>query len=140
MFINNKIKLLTASAAALSVLLITSPNHAMADHASCPDLHAAAFLDEPNELSILLHHGVDLNCRDSLEQTPLITATDGASMNIVRMLLTMGVSVNARDEIGETALAKARHKFAYFDMKGGESYRQLYRDMIDLLEKAGATE
>lgn len=122
------------------VVLLASPRPVAADHASCDQLHAAAFLDEPHELSTLLRHGVDLNCRDILFQTPLITATDGASLDIVKILLNLGVTVNARDEMGETALAKARNKLAFFDMKGGETYRQLYQEMITLLERAGATD
>ncbi len=116
------------------------PAPVLADHLHCSDLHAAAFLDEPKEFSFLLRHGIDANCRDQLSQTPLITATDGASLGIIIMLLEYGVTINARDEIGETALAKARQKLAFFDMKGGETYRNLYLEMIGLLEKAGATE
>ncbi|NQU58072.1 MAG: ankyrin repeat domain-containing protein [Rhodospirillales bacterium] len=112
----------------------------MAHHVNCPDLHAAAFLDEPSELSALFDHGADLNCRDTLKQTPLITATDGASLDIVKLLLDLGVSVNARDEIGQTALAKAHQKLSFFDMEGGQAYRGIYGEIIDLLEKAGATE
>ena len=116
------------------------PNTVEARHAQCSDVHAAAFLDEPAELSALLYHGVNLNCRDALKQTPLITATDGASLDIVKMLLEQGVNINARDEIGQTALSKARQKLIFFDFKGGQRYRDLYHEMIDLLEKAGATE
>jgi len=113
---------------------------AMAHHANCQDVHAAAYLDEPTELAELLSHGADQNCRDELHQTPLITATQGASLDIVELLLRQGVSVNSRDEIGETALTKARQKLAFFDMKSGENYRQLYRKMIHLLVQSGATE
>lgn len=116
------------------------PVPAASSHASCLDLHAAAFLDEPLELADMIRHGINLDCRDSLSQTPLITATDGASLEIVKILLENGVRVNARDEIGQTALARARQKLAFFDMKGGENYRILYREMITLLTKAGATE
>ncbi len=75
-----------------------------------------------------------------LRQTPLITATDGASLGIVKLLLAIGVSINARDELGQTALGKARLKLAFFDMKGGEGYRDLYLEMINILENAGAKE
>jgi len=115
-------------------------SHALAEHDACQDLHAAAFLDEPAELSQLLEHGVNLECRDSLRQTPLITATDGASLEIVEMLVTHGVDINARDEIGETALAKARNKLASLNMDGAERYRALYRRMIAVLTAAGAAE
>lgn len=119
---------------------LTYPNISLAAHGNCPDLHAAAFLDEPDELTALLDDGVDLNCLDQFNQTPLITATEGASLEIVKMLLGQGVLLNERDELGQTALSKARQKLAFFDMQGGGGYRQLYREMIDLLEKAGAVE
>ena len=135
MFINNRI---------VASLIFTgfcfAAKAGMADHIDCSALHAAAFFDEPTELSALLHPGVDLDCRDTLKQTPLITATQGASLDVVKMLLERGVSVNARDEIGQTALLKARQKLAFFDMEGGQKYRHLYQEMIDLLERAGATE
>ncbi len=137
MFINNKMR---ACCAALILAALPAPRDAGANHGGCNEVHAAAFLDEPAELSHLIAHGVDLNCRDVLFQTPLITATDGASLTIVKMLLKQGVHVNARDELGETALAKARRKQAFFDMKGGETYHHLYRDMIALLVEAGARE
>lgn len=138
MIINKKIKY---SATGLFLLgIFSSPIAAFGDHVDCSDLHAAAFFDEPSELSNLHHHGIDLNCRDVLLQTPLITATDGASLGIVKMLLKLGVAVNARNDIGETALAKARQKLEFFDMKGGERFRDLYLEMIALLEQAGAVE
>lgn len=121
-------------------LLGASTKAVLADHISCAELHAAAYLDEPEELSNILLHGVDLNCRDALLQTPLITATDGASLDIVKILLNNEVAINARDEIGETALTKARQKLDFFDMKGGEGYRNLYLELIALLENAGAVE
>lgn len=135
MIIKNKIVV----ALGVAGLLLASGT-VKAHHAFCPDIHAAAFLDEPGELSALLNHGIDLNCRDTIKQTPLITAADGASLSIVKILLGQGVHVNARDEIGETALLKARQKLASFHIKGGEVYREIYREMIALLEKAGATE
>jgi hypothetical protein len=139
MFSNNKIIYPLVGFLLLGGILL-APESAQADHAHCSDIHAAAFMDEPGELSLLLRHGVDLNCRDNLHQTPLITATDGASLGIVKMLLAMNVAVNARDQVGETALAKARQKLAFFDMEGGEGYRNLYLEMITLLERAGAVE
>ena len=136
MYINHMIK----SFLFLVGLLLSAPEMAMAHHANCRDVHAAAYMDESVELAALLSHGADQNCRDELHQTPLITATEGASLGIVEMLLRQGVIVNSRDEIGETALSKARQKLAFFDMKGGENYRQLYREMIHLLVQSGAIE
>ena len=136
MDINNKIKLFLF----LVALFLFAPVMAIAHHASCRGVHTAAYMDEPVELAVLLSHGADQNCRDKFHQTPLITATDGASLETVKFLLKQGVNVNSRDEIGETALTKARQKMAFFDMKGGKNYRQLHQKMIDLLVQAGAIE
>jgi len=115
-----------------------SPGKSVASHIDCQELHAAAFLDEPAELKELILHGTDMDCRDAINQTPLITATDGASFDSFSLLLTHGANINARDEVGQTALDKALEKHAYFDMKGGETYRELYRQMIEMLIAAGA--
>ena len=136
MAINNKINLLLF----LFALFLSAPLMAMAHHANCRDVHAAAYLDEPYEIAVLLSHGADQNCRDELNQAPLITATNGANLETVKLLLKKGVSINSRDEIGETALTKARLKLTFFDIKGGETHRQLYQEMIGLPIQAGALE
>ena len=104
--INNKIKLLLF----LFALFLFATLMAMAHHANCRDVHAAAYLDEPFEIAVLLSHGADQNCRDDFYQTSLITATNGASLEAVKMLLKKGVNVNSLDETGETVLTKARQK------------------------------
>jgi len=140
-FVRRQRMTLAKSAIAIALLTILTPARALAWHDACEDLHAAAFLDEPAELRQLLEHdGIDLECRDVLHQTPLITATDGASLEIVEMLVAHGVNLNARDEIGETALTKARNKLASLNVPGGETYRKLYRRLISVLTEAGAAE
>ena len=134
---NNKIKLFLFF---LVALFLFTPVMAIAHHASCRDVHTEVYMEEPVELAILLSLGADQNCRDKLYQTPLITATNGASLETVKLLLKRGVNVNSSDEIGEIALTNARQKLAFFDMKGGKNYRQLHQEMIDLLVQAGAIE
>lgn len=134
MFDNAKILLTLAFLAFLALPQKKAQSH----HASCEAVHAAAYMDEPQELMELVDHNADLNCLDSLFQTPLITAVDGASIDIVKILLQKKVALDYRDELGETALAKARRKLAFFDMNGGENYRQLYLVLIKMLERAGA--
>lgn len=115
------------------------PNPADAhDHNMCSRVHAAAYMDEPDEMARLIAAGVDLNCRDSINQTPLITAIDGASVEIVAMLLERGVELNSRDEFGETALVKARLKEVFFQVQGGKTYRNIYLRIIHMLEDAEA--
>jgi len=109
-------------------------------HDMCSEVHAAAYMDEPGELKSLIEAGADLNCRDSINQTPLITAVDGASIEIVAMLLDRGVKLNERDEFGETALVKARLKNTFFKVQGGKTYQDIYLRIIHMLEDAGAIE
>jgi len=111
-----------------------------AGHDVCQKIHEAAFMDEPGDLTDLIGYGVNLDCRDIINQTPLLTAIEGASLDVVRILLSRGVNINARDEYGDTALAKAKGKLAFFDVSGGETYSTIYQNMIDLLENAGAVE
>jgi len=106
---NNKIKSFLFFAA----LFLFAPVMATAHHASCRDVHMSAYMDEPVELAALLSHGADQNCRDKLHQTPLITVTDGASLEIVKLLLKLGVNVNSQDEIGETSLTQALRKLTF---------------------------
>ncbi|HER26872.1 MAG TPA: ankyrin repeat domain-containing protein [Rhodospirillales bacterium] len=115
------------------LVFMCSLSAANAADVNCQDVHAAVFMDEPVELQQLIAHGADMECRDAINQTPLITATDGASIQSFSILLTRGVNIHARDEIGQTALDKAREKLAFFDMKGGETYRRLYQQMIKML-------
>ena len=119
-------------------ILSIASDEATASHQDCRELHAAAFMDEPQELQKLIEHGVDLECRDVINQTPLITATEGASLASFSILITQGVDVHARDEIGQTALDKAKDKLAFFDMPGGETYHKLYQQMIKMLIAAEA--
>lgn len=81
--INNKFRLFLF----LIILFSLLPVMTIADHANCSDVHAAAFLDEPVELLLLFSHGADYNCRDVFQQTPLITATRGASLETMKILL-----------------------------------------------------
>lgn len=136
MNINNKLKLFLIFVTVFTLL----PVMAVAHHANCNSVHAAAYLDEPDELAILFSHGADYNCRDDFQQTPLITAANGASLGTMRILLKQGVNVNSRDEIGETALTKALQKMTFFGINDGENHRQIYQKMIGLLLQAGAIE
>ena len=83
---------------------------AFAHHANCRNVNVAEHFDGSVKLAELLSHGADQNCRDDFYQTSLITATNGASLEAVKMLLKKGVNVNSLDETGETVLTKARQK------------------------------
>jgi len=120
-----------------AVVLIASP--ARADTWSCPQLHEAVFLDEPDEVREVLAHGVDVNCKDVLGHTALVTAVNGASMASFDVLMQAGARVNVRTEFGQSLLQHTKKKFRSVDhQKGLEQYRVLYQTMIGQLQTAGA--
>ena len=132
-----------SSLAAVAAIFALSgaQNAAHADEvADCTLLHEAAFLDEPAEVQDLLSHGVNVECRDVLGQTPLVTAVNGASLDSFEILMRAGAKVNVRTEFGESLLKHTKKKFRSVDHhKGMEHYRDLYRTMIAQLQTAGAT-
>jgi hypothetical protein len=105
---------------------------------ACSALHAAAFLDEPDEARTLLAHGADVNCLDVLGQTPLITAVNGASLATFELLLSAGARVDVRTEFGQTLLAHAEKKYASFSAPNAGTFRVLYSAMVRHLKIAGA--
>lgn len=115
------------------------PFGAQADQLGCSLLHEAAFLDEPDEVSSLLAHGIDVNCKDVLGQTALVTAVNGASIDSFDILINAGARVNVRTEFGQSLLRHTKKKFRSVDhQKGLEQYRALYQTMIARLQTAGA--
>ena len=57
-------------------------------------LHLAAYCGLGNVVSKLLKSGVAVDCRDTLETTPLMHATAGGHMSIVQILLRAGANPN----------------------------------------------
>ena len=57
-------------------------------------LHLAAYCGLGNVVSKLLKSGVAVDCRDSLETTPLMHATSGGHISIVQILLRAGANPN----------------------------------------------
>lgn len=120
-------------------LLVIPPMAALAGDWSCPQLHEAAFLDEPDEVREALAHGVDVDCRDVLGQTALVTAVNGASMASFDVLMKSGAKIDVRTEFGQSLLQHTKKKFTSVDhQKGLEQYRALYQNMIARLQTAGA--
>jgi len=113
---------------------------ARAEHAwACQSLHDAAFLDEPDEVRDVLAHGVDVNCKDVLGQTALVTAVNGASLESFDVLILAGAQVNVHTEYGNSLLQHTKKKFRSVDhQKGLEQYRILFQTMIARLQTAGA--
>jgi len=109
------------------------------DDITCTLLHEAAFLDEPDEVKDLLSRGVDVDCRDVLGQTALVTAVNGASLDSFNVLMKAGAQVNVRTEFGQSLLKHTKRKYRSVDhRKGLEQYRDLYQTMIARLQTAGA--
>ncbi len=71
-------------------------------------MHAAAFIDDPEPLRLLLAHGGDANVRNPVTgQTPLARAILGLTRPQVQMLLDAGADPNAADNNGKTLLHTA---------------------------------
>ncbi len=104
----------------------------------CASLHEAAFMDAPKEVRKLLKSGTNLECKDVLEQTPLVSAVDGASLEAFDVLLKAGANVNVRTQYGFSLLTQTQKKYDSLDPKSGREIRQLYQNIITRLKKAGA--
>ncbi len=124
---------------AAGLLLVSSPP-AGAGHDPCIDLIEAAFLDDSDEIHDLFNQGVDVNCRDSEGQTPLMLAAEGGSEVAVRLMLAWNAKVNLRDKYGQSALDRARGKLELFHMEGAERIHMIYQGIIEMLKSAGAVE
>lgn len=126
-----------AQGGALSLLFLisfTPLSNAQAADVTCRELHEAVFLDEPEDVLALIKKGIDVNCLDTLNHTPLITATTGASLESFRVLIRHGAKINVRDEWGQTLIRRIQEGIARYDMQGGETYRTIFRRMADLVE------
>ena len=126
---------------ALNTALVTSlgANFAFGGEDDCTLLHEAAFLDEPTEIQDLLAAGVDVECKDVLGHTAIVTAVNGASMDSFTLLLDAGAKTDVKTEWGNSLLQHTKRKFRSVDhQKGLEQYRDLYQSMIARLQTAGA--
>lgn len=127
---------LTISAGLLVLLSLTTLTFsAQADHGNCQDFHEAVFLDEPKDVSIQIDHGIDLECKDVLGHTALITAIDGASLESFTILMKQRVSTKVKSEFGYSPLEQVRRKYAQITGKEGfNTMRSIYQSMINQLE------
>lgn len=88
-------------------------------------LHMAALPGASPEITaVLIDNGADVDAKNVVGETPLITAARNNSLKTAKVLIEKGADVNARKNNGWTALVHAlRHDFT---------------EMIKLLKKYGA--
>ena len=125
------------------ILGLSLPYPAHAD-SRCLEFQVAAQMNETARVAKFLDAGVDINCRDPVDanQTALMKAATGGSVEAVRMLLERGAEVNARSDGGWTAMkyARAVHQGV---SKAGPSFAKLTRrieKVIRLLQQANGVE
>ena len=113
----------------------------MAD-SRCLEFQVAAMTNETARTQQFLDAGVDVNCRDPVDNnsTALMKAATNGSIEAVRMLLARGADVNIRSDGGWTALNYAR-SIRKGVARAGPSFAKLRRRLdtvIDLLKRSGA--
>ena len=77
-----------------------------------------------NIVAFLLENGVNINVRDTIDQTPIIIASQNGCTDIVIMLLDTGADIHHRNDQGENALISAA--------------QEGYIDVVKVLLEAGA--
>ncbi|CAM9946698.1 unnamed protein product, partial [Ectocarpus sp. 8 AP-2014] len=70
-------------------------------------LHVACNTGNIDLTQSLISHGADLEARNAVEGTPLISAASAGNVDVLRILLDHGVALERRDANGDTALHHA---------------------------------
>lgn len=70
-------------------------------------IHTALTESSPTRAEILLDRGANIEARNALGATPLITASERGNLALVTLLLKQGAEIEARDKDGNTALHEA---------------------------------
>jgi ankyrin repeat protein len=96
-------------------LTLKYPQYACARGGLCGTaLHAASFQGRLQVVRYLLRHGVDVNVRDSGNDTSLLLASWKGHLDVVRCLLEHGADVDLRDQYDNTPLTFAAN-YGYVD-------------------------
>jgi ankyrin repeat protein len=97
-------------------LTLKYPQYASARGGVCGTaLHAASFKGHLQVVRYLLQHGVDVNARDSGQETPLLLASFQGRGDVVQCLLDYGANVDLRDQFLNTPLNLAAD-WRHFDV------------------------
>ena len=73
-------------------------------------LDQAVMASAASRIRFLAAHGADLNARNSMGATPLISAASARDSKTVKLLLELGANANARDGDGLTPLMRAAYR------------------------------
>jgi cytohesin len=65
-------------------------------------------VDDEESTKILIEHGIDVNCRDDGNHTPLFYAVWSDNVGVAKLLLEYGTDVNAMNNSGEIPLVDSR--------------------------------
>ena len=99
---------------------------AKADDIETALINTAGMTGRMDMIEYFIQKGANVNAQDYYGHTALIEATIIEDTMIIQYLIEHGADVNLKDNQGATALSVAQHYG--------------YRDVIDLLKKAGAKE
>ena len=96
-------------------LVLKYPQYASARGGLCGTaLHSASFKGRLQVVRYLLQHGVDVNIRDSGEDTPFLLASWRGHSDVAKCLLEHGADVELRDQLDNTPLNLAA-RYGQFD-------------------------
>ena len=70
-------------------------------------LHDAAVAGDANEINAILSKGANIDQKNRMGWTPLLTALNNNQFAVAELLIAKGADANAKDNRGETALALA---------------------------------
>lgn len=95
-------------------------------------LHGICDMYKPNDIEaakILIEAGCDVNIG-----SPLVTAADRESVELVKYLISVGADVNQKDKRGNTPLSKAIKAPKNYS----KDYMKKYNEIVKVLVEAGA--
>ncbi|MEK7995758.1 MAG: ankyrin repeat domain-containing protein, partial [Planctomycetota bacterium] len=94
----------------MSILLVAGLSHfdvTYGEEQPSRTLHDAAVAGDANEINALLSKGAQIDQKNRMGWTPLLTALNNNQFAVAELLIAKGADANAKDNRGETALALA---------------------------------